>query len=124
MLRQLMQDPYQGHWDAAIRLLRYLKSNLCQGILLSSSTHFNFKIYCDSNWARCAMTYRSIMRYFIQLGTPRISRKIKKQDMVSHSSTEARHRTMANAGSETMWLHNLLKFHSIPVSSTVLHCYN
>lgn len=34
MLAQFMQKPVQEHWDATLRILRYLKGNPSQGILL------------------------------------------------------------------------------------------
>jgi len=49
ILSQFMQDPRQGHWDAAMHLLRYLKSSPGQGILLPSSNDLHLHVYCDSN---------------------------------------------------------------------------
>lgn len=34
IITQFMQTPIQGHWDAAMRVLRYLKSSPGQGIIL------------------------------------------------------------------------------------------
>jgi len=38
ILSQFMQKPRQGHWDAAMRLLRYLKSSPGPGFVLSSDS--------------------------------------------------------------------------------------
>ena len=32
-----MQQPQEDHWQAVLRVVRYLKQNLGQGILLSST---------------------------------------------------------------------------------------
>jgi len=115
ILSQFMQDPKQGHWDAAMRLLRYLKSSPGQGILLPASNDLRLHVYCDSDWASYPMTRRFVTGYFVMLGAAPISWKTKKQPTVSRSSAEAEYRAMANATSEAIWIRNLLHSLRIPV---------
>ncbi|XP_019052803.1 PREDICTED: uncharacterized protein LOC109114514 [Nelumbo nucifera] len=50
-LSQFMSDPRQAHLDAGMHILRYLRSSLDHGILLSSYSDFTIIAYCDSDWA-------------------------------------------------------------------------
>lgn len=45
-----MQKPRQEHWDAAIRVLNYLKEFPGQGLLLRSNTDLKLRAYYDSDW--------------------------------------------------------------------------
>ena len=56
MLAQFMQQPKDEHWEAALRVVRYLKGNLGQGILLCSDCDLKLYAYCDSDWASCPLT--------------------------------------------------------------------
>jgi len=98
-----MQDPRQGHWEAAMRLLRYLKSCLEQGILFPTQNPLTLTICSDSDWVDCPITRRFITGYFLQLGSTPISWKSKKQTIVSRSSAEAEYLAIANATSEVIW---------------------
>lgn len=124
ILSEFMQDPRQGHWDAAICLLRYLKSSPGQGLLLPSSNDLNLHVYCDSDWASCPMMRRSITGYLVMLGSAPISWKTKKQPTVSRSSTEAGYFAMANTTSEAIWIRNLLRTLHVPVPLAQLYCDN
>ncbi|KAF5193419.1 Retrovirus-related pol polyprotein from transposon re2 [Thalictrum thalictroides] len=120
-----MHQPRQTHYDAAIRVLRYLKSSPGYGILLFSNSSLQISAYCDSDWAACPMTRRSTTRYFVMLGKSPISWRTKKQHTVSRSSAEADYRVMASATCELIWLKSLLCdlriFHSKPMH---LYCDN
>ncbi|KAJ4812579.1 Retroelement pol polyprotein-like [Rhynchospora pubera] len=109
ILAQFMQAPLQSHYDAALRVVRYLKGNPGQGILLSSKSDLLLSGYCDSDWASCPLTRRSLTGYFMMLGHSPISWKTKKQHTVSRSSAEAEYRSMAAASCELTWLKALLK---------------
>ena len=50
-LSQFMQKPKKSHWKAALRIVRYLKNSLGQGILLKSRHTEQITCWCDSNWA-------------------------------------------------------------------------
>lgn len=120
-----MQAPRQGHWDAALRVLRYLKSSPGQGIVLPKDNDLQLTAYCDSDWASCPLTRRSITGYLMKLGTAPISWKTKKQTTVSRSSSEAEYRAMAYATSEIIWLRSLLKCLQVNCSTpTILYCDN
>jgi hypothetical protein len=109
ILAQFMQAPLQIHYDAALRVVRYLKSNPGQGILLRSDSDVLLSGYCDSNWASCPLTRRSLTGYFVLLGCSPISWKTKKQHTISRSSIEAEYRSMAVVCCELTWLKTLLK---------------
>ena len=99
-----MQEPKEEHMEAAKRVLRYLKGNPGQGILLSSYSDFQVYAFCDSDWGGCPMSRRSVTGYLVQLGKASVSWKTKKQATVSRSSAEAKYRAMADATSEIVWL--------------------
>ncbi|XP_073061682.1 uncharacterized mitochondrial protein AtMg00240-like [Primulina eburnea] len=74
-LSQFMHDPKASHMDAAIRVVKYIKRSPDQGILLKPTDSFSITAYCDSDWAACPMTRRSINGYCIKLGASLLSWK-------------------------------------------------
>lgn len=108
MLAQFMQKPLSDHWDAALRLVRYLKGCPGQGILLSSASNLQLTGYSDSDHAGCPLTRRSLIGYLVKLGNSPVSWKTKKQDKVSRSSAEAEYRAMAMTCQELMWVKEVL----------------
>ncbi|XP_026397521.1 uncharacterized protein LOC113292893 [Papaver somniferum] len=89
ILSQFMQQPRVEHWEAALRVVRYLKKNPSQGIILRSDSALHLKGWCDSDWASCPFTRRSLTGWFVLLGFSLVSWKTKKQPTVSRSSVEA-----------------------------------
>ena len=109
ILSQYMKTPKIAHWDAALRLVRYLKGSPGQGVLLKSDTDLTLTIYCDADWSSCPLTRRSLSSFVVMLGGSPVSWKTKKQKTVSHSSAEAEYRAIAAALRETKWFQRLLK---------------
>ena len=103
-----MHAPRSDHWLAALKVVRYLKGTLGQGILLSAETPFHFTGWCDSDWTACPLTRRSLTGWIVQLGSSPISWQTKKQDTVSCSSAEAEYRAMNEITRELKWLRALL----------------
>lgn len=105
-----MRSPREEHWEATlIRVVRYLKKCSGQGILLRSDCALQLEGWCDSDWASCPLTRRSLTRWFVLLGTSPMSWKTKKQHMVSQSSVEVEYRSMAALTCELKWLKQLLR---------------
>jgi len=95
ILSQFMQNPREEHMEAAKRVLRYLKENPGQGLLLRSDLDLQVLAYCDSDWGTCPLTQRFLIGYFVTLGGSSISWRTKKQTTVSRSSAEAEYHAMA-----------------------------
>ena len=125
ILAQFMQRPTQSQWDAALRVVRYLKSSPGQGILLRADSSLVLDAYCDADWARFPISRRSLTAYFVFLGGSPISWKIKKQATVSRSLAEAEYRAIASATCEILWLKGLLRSLGVPQTEPVpLHSYS
>ena len=123
LLAQFMQKPKLAHWNAALRVVRYLKGNPGQGILLRANTDLKLSVWCDSDWSGCRTTRRSLTGWFITLGGSPISWKTQKQDCVSRSSCEAEYRAMSSTVQEVLWIRNLLRTFGITFTSPIpLHC--
>ncbi|KAG7563712.1 Ribonuclease H-like superfamily [Arabidopsis suecica] len=125
LLAQFLTQPRQRHWDAAIRLVRYLKGTCGQGLLLNKDSDLHVDAYCDSDHSTCPRTRRSLSGYVVLLGKSPICWKTKKQDRVSLSSAEAEYRAMAYTYQELIWIKELLLIFQIPHPEPItLHCDN
>ena len=103
-----MQQPRQEHWEAALRVVCYLKGSPRQGIFLHRDNDLKLYGWCDSDWASCPLTRRSLTGWFVFLGQSPISWKTKKQHTVSRSSAEAEYRSLATTTCELKWLKGVL----------------
>ncbi|XP_019054405.1 PREDICTED: uncharacterized protein LOC109115167 [Nelumbo nucifera] len=108
VLFQFMQQLQERHWEATLRVVRYLKGNPGQGILLRSNCDLQLYAWCNSDWASFLLSRRSLSGWFIMLGKSSISWKIKKQHTVARSSVKAEYRSIATATCELKWLKGLL----------------
>ncbi|KAL1213017.1 Retrovirus-related Pol polyprotein from transposon RE2 [Cardamine amara subsp. amara] len=108
VLSQFMKQPRQDHWDVAMKVVRYLKGTIGQGILLRANSPLHVTGWCDSDYGSCPLTRKSLTGWFVQLGDSPISWKTKKQKTVSCSSAEAEYRAMAALCRELKWIKSLL----------------
>lgn len=56
VLIQFVSDPRTDHMDVVLRVLRYLKSTLGQGIFIPNNGGFNLVAYYDADWLGCPYT--------------------------------------------------------------------
>ncbi|XP_019228757.1 PREDICTED: uncharacterized protein LOC109209868 [Nicotiana attenuata] len=118
-LSQFMQDPREPHLHAAFHLLRYLKNDPTLGIFLSNDPDCTIRGYCDSDWAACPDSRRSVSGYLVLLGDSPISWKSKKQETISLSSAEAEYRSLRKVVDELTWLCRLLDELIVPFPKPV-----
>ncbi|XP_014496008.1 uncharacterized protein LOC106757745 [Vigna radiata var. radiata] len=94
-LSQFVAAPTTLHHQAAFRILRYIKQTPGQGIFLTANNNLQLQAYSDSDWADCPDSRKSSTGYIVYLGDSPIAWKSKKQNTVSHSSSEAEYRALA-----------------------------
>ena len=104
VVSQFLQAPCDSHWDAVIRILRYIKRAPGQGLLYEDRGHTRIIGYSDADWAGSPSDRRSTSGYCVFIGGNLISWKSKKQDVVARSSAEAEYRAMALVTCELVWL--------------------
>ncbi|GJT76414.1 reverse transcriptase domain-containing protein [Tanacetum coccineum] len=119
LLSQFSHSPHTTHLKALQRVLRYIKLSLGQGLFFSRTNPLTLQAYCDSDWATCPASRRSVTGFGVFLGDSLISWQSKKQAVVSRSSTEAEYRALADCSCEITWLNSLLKDLHIPITTPV-----
>ncbi|XP_015158799.1 uncharacterized mitochondrial protein AtMg00810-like, partial [Solanum tuberosum] len=113
-LSQFMQNPREPHMQAAYHMLRYLKKDPTLGILMSSTDDYKVQAFCDSDWATCPDSRKSVSGYIVLFGSSPISWKSKKQETISLSSAEAEYRSLRKVVGELTWLERLFDELTIP----------
>nr|GEW00409.1 ribonuclease H-like domain-containing protein [Tanacetum cinerariifolium] len=81
--------------------------------------------YIDADWTGCPSSRRLTFGYCVFLGDNLLSWPSKWQHTISHSSSEAKYRGVANVVAETTWIRNLLReLHSPLATDTLVYCDN
>ncbi|KAK2453566.1 putative mitochondrial protein [Trifolium repens] len=122
-LSQFLSKPTINHYNAACRVIRYLKHNPGRGLLFPRSSDLQILGFTDADWAGCLDTRKSTTGYCFFIGSSLVSWKAKKQTTVSRSSSEAEYRALSSATCELIWLLYLLNDLKIQCSKPpVIYC--
>ena len=83
-----MAAPRSPHYAAVLRVLRYLKGTMFDGLHFSSYSSVTLQAYSNADWAGDPTDRRSTIGYCFLLGDSLISWIRKKQTVVASSSTD------------------------------------
>ena len=95
-----MHAPFEHHWGAVKRLLRYLNDTRSLGIRLLADIPLTLHGFFDVNWAGNPNDCTSTGAFLIFLGDNPISWSSTKQRTVARSSIEVEYRAIAAASTE------------------------
>ncbi|XP_047264718.1 uncharacterized mitochondrial protein AtMg00810-like [Capsicum annuum] len=104
LLSQFMHKPKISHMEATMRMVKYVKHSPGLGILMTSKGAKQLRAFCDADGASCPNTRQSITGYFVFYGDSLVFWKLKKQNNISKSSTEAEYRSLAFTVAEIIQL--------------------
>ncbi|XP_055801901.1 uncharacterized mitochondrial protein AtMg00240-like [Solanum dulcamara] len=65
-LSQFLQHLKKYHWDATVKVMKYIKREPALGILLSNKVSNSLTVFCDSDWAFCPNTRKSVSRFLVK----------------------------------------------------------
>src|SRR5258708_36996647 len=106
-LARFGHNPGRVHWEAAKRVLRYLKGTRGWRLILGGSPP-QIAAYTDADWGSNRDDRRSIGAYIVRIGCGAVSWKSKKQTCVALSSTEAEYMALCRASKESVWMVDFL----------------
>jgi Reverse transcriptase (RNA-dependent DNA polymerase) len=111
------------HWDAAIRVVRYLKGTRLFCLRLGGSNSVQPIGFSDSDYANCPVTSRSIGGYCFSLGSGMVSWQSHKQPHTADSTCYAEYIALHDASHEVMFLRQLMEgLEMLFVDPTHLYC--
>ena len=79
VLSQFLSAPCDSHWEAVVRILKYIKKTPGKGLLYEIRGHTEIVGYSDADWASCPYDRHSTSGYCIFVGGNMVSWKSKKQ---------------------------------------------
>lgn len=125
-LSQFLERPSNEHWNAAKRVLKYLRSTIDIGIKFSSSNYPNvLTAYSDADYGSCVDSRKSISGVILMLNNGPVIWSSRKQSIVATSTTEAEYIAAHDASKEVVWARGFLKQLNVEqVRPTILYCDN
>jgi hypothetical protein len=106
-LCRFVSKPAKEHWEAAKRVLRYLKGTKTKGILFSTTE--DLIGYSDSNFAGDPERRRSTSGVISTMAGGPVSWKSQIQKSTALSALEAEYQALSLAAREATWLRLLLQ---------------
>ncbi|KAG3015207.1 hypothetical protein PC120_g12286 [Phytophthora cactorum] len=121
-LSRFLENPGHKHWDASIRVVRYLLKTKDVGITCDGRQGTKLVAYSDADWAGNRDDRRSVSGLMLMMcGAPLVWRSTF-QKTVALSSTEADCMALSDCVKEVMWMQLLLKdFGSEQDGGTVIY---
>ena len=95
-----MAAPRSPHYTVVLRILRYLKGTIFDGLHFSSHSSLTLQAYSDADWAGDPIDRQSSTGYYFLMGDSLISWRSKKQIVVALSSTESEYRALTATTAE------------------------
>ena len=125
LISRFMEKPKETHWQAAKRILRYVKGTKRYGIFYTVSECSNLVGYTDSDWAGSVDDWKSTSGYIFHIGSGAISWASKKQPIVALSTTEAEYVAATAATCQAVWMRRMLRsLCQEQATTTVIFCDN
>lgn len=125
-LSQFLTNPSEQHWEAAKRILAYLKGTLNIGI-----TYYCFndqrelELYTDADFAMCLDTRKSTSGAVVTLNSSPLGWFSRKQNLVANSTTYAEYIAPHDGTCEIIWIRRLFDdLRCSQLKSTPLFCDN
>jgi hypothetical protein len=106
MLGRYAKQPRQQHWDAALRVLRYLRGSRARGITYGRV--LGLRVYCDADHAGCVDTRRSTTGAVMVLHGGAIDWASTLQSTVAASTCEAEYQAAGVVVRMALWQRKLL----------------
>jgi hypothetical protein len=113
-LSQFMNYYRTVHWNAAKRVIRYLKGTRTLRLRLGGKNPSKLVGFSDASYACCPDSGKSIGAYCFSLGDGMISWASRKQKTVAQSTCDAEYISCSEAARECMWLRMLASEIGLP----------
>lgn len=92
VVSQFMHRPQKDHYEAALRVVRYLKGTVGHGVLFKRNKNRGIYGYTDADWASNLTERKSTGGYFTFVEGNLVTWRSKKHKVVALSSAEAEFR--------------------------------
>eukprot|EP00253_Pinus_taeda_P019640 PITA_19640 len=125
LISRFMERPKETHWQAAKRILRYVKGAKRYGIFYTVSECSDLVGYIDSDWAGSVDDWKSTSGYVFHIGSRSISWASKKQPIVVLSTAEAEYVAATAAACQAVWVRRMLRsLCQEQATTTIIFCDN
>ncbi|CAL9016687.1 unnamed protein product [Prunus brigantina] len=112
LISRYMADPTEEHLLAAKRLLRYLMGTLELGVFYAREGAIELFAYTDSDYAGDYDDRKSTSGYVFKLSGGAVAWALKKQHVVTLSTTEAEYVAAAACACQSIWMKRVLNHFS------------
>jgi len=125
LISRYMERPTDSHFQAAKRILRYIKGTIVFGIFYKKGGKAELVGYSDSDYAGDQNDRKSTSGYAFLMTSGAVSWSSKKQPVVTLSTTEAEFVAAASSACQVVWLRRILTILNQEQSNpTVVFCDN
>ena len=114
----------KDHWEALVRVLRYLKYTITYGLHYTRYPPV-LEGYSDANWISDNIETKSTSGYVFTFGGAIVSWKSSNQTCIARSTMESEFIALDKAAEEAEWLKNILEDIHVwpkPVTTKCIHC--
>ncbi|MBW0510264.1 hypothetical protein O181_049979 [Austropuccinia psidii MF-1] len=105
---KFLEHPSFNHWKASLKVLHYLLHTKSLTLNYHNKGKSNIITYTVADWGNSIIDRRLVSGYVLLLNHHLISWRTKKQQTISHSTTEAEFEALTNTSKENLWFQQLL----------------